>query len=231
MDNVRVNPDFTPKRRETKIILPCILLLLFVALSIMVMKHTVDPLDSAVEELVRIYTFSSLAKIFVVVTQFGTAAVLVPLTLVITGYFLIVLKQNKQPLLLIISLVGALLLEVTLKQIFLRPRPHIRHLITATGYSFPSGHSLCSAAFYGMFGYLLYSELKHRNKPVWYIPIVTIVVITLIGVSRIYLGVHYPTDVIGGFLIGTCWAITVSNWINLGYKIKDRKQSSNSLSN
>lgn len=230
MENVPVNSDLTPRGRRPNVTLPFILFALFVALSIAVVYHMVDPFDIAVVELIRHYASLSITKMFIMVTQFCSLIVLVPLVFAIMGYLFIRLKQKVQPLLLAASLSGELLLEVILKQIFLRPRPSITHWVVATGYSFPSGHSMRSAAFYGMLGYLLYIELKHRNKRAWYIPITTIVVIIAIGFSRIYLGVHYPTDVIGGYLIGGCWAVTVFNSMKLYIKTRKCKQSSNSFS-
>ncbi|OZI12978.1 hypothetical protein CEW92_03770 [Bacillaceae bacterium SAS-127] len=93
-----------------------------------------------------------------------------------------------------------------LKDVFKRQRPEILRLIEQGGYSFPSGHSMGSFIFYGAIAFLLFELLRHR----WAKIIGTVVafcLILLIGLTRIYLGVHYPSDVIGGFTAGAAWLI------------------------
>lgn len=85
-----------------------------------------------------------------------------------------------------------------LKKLIRRPRPSIEHLVVADGFSFPSGHSASSMAFYGLLIYWIWKNCKNvmlRNVLVAFLGFI----ILAIGVSRIYLGVHYPSDVIGGF--------------------------------
>ncbi len=86
------------------------------------------------------------------------------------------------------------------KHIFMRPRPTILRLIEIGGYSFPSGHSLCAMAMYGLFIYYL---AKCNNKKVYHYGIMLVfgLIILLVGISRIYLGVHYASDVMGGYLL------------------------------
>ncbi|NLB87665.1 MAG: phosphatase PAP2 family protein [Syntrophomonadaceae bacterium] len=88
-----------------------------------------------------------------------------------------------------------------LKDFFGRPRPSGEHLTIATGMSFPSGHAMLSMAFYGFVAYLLAQRVNspQRRKLIW---AVAVIFIFLIGFSRLYLNVHYPTDVIAGFLLG-----------------------------
>ncbi|MGM7635152.1 phosphatase PAP2 family protein [Bacillus sp. Hm123] len=93
-----------------------------------------------------------------------------------------------------------------LKEAFRRQRPEILRLIEQGGYSFPSGHSMGSFIFYGAIAFLLFELLRHR----WAKVVGTVAafgLILLIGLTRIYLGVHYPSDVIGGFTIGAAWLI------------------------
>lgn len=103
------------------------------------------------------------------------------------------------------ALVGGEVLNFVLKAVFARPRPTFSDpLATALYYSFPSGHAMMSLIAYGMLGYFLYSRLRER----WQRVVVSaglIVLILLIGLSRIYLGVHYLSDVLAGFLVGGLW--------------------------
>ena len=100
-----------------------------------------------------------------------------------------------------------------LKNILQRPRPTEYRIIEETGYSFPSGHSMVSMAFYGYLIYLIYKYVK--NKYVKWISITLLgILICLIGISRIYLGVHYTSDVLGGFLISISYLIIYINIVN-----------------
>jgi len=96
----------------------------------------------------------------------------------------------------------SLILYTTLKGVFARPRPDITlHLIYEGGFSFPSGHSMTSFVFYGFLAILLARNLVNKRKANQ-IAALLCILIFLVGFSRVYLGVHYPTDVLGGFFLG-----------------------------
>jgi undecaprenyl-diphosphatase len=109
--------------------------------------------------------------------------------------------------LLLISTLGGLLLSLLLKGHFSRPRPDVvPRLAEVYTSSFPSGHSMLSAVIYLTLGALL-SRLVERKGLKVYILSVAMLLALLVGVSRVYLGVHYPTDVLAGWSIGLSWAI------------------------
>jgi prepilin signal peptidase PulO-like enzyme (type II secretory pathway) len=93
-----------------------------------------------------------------------------------------------------------------MKNIFVRQRPNILRLTDASGYSFPSGHSMASMVFYGFLIYLIYLNIKSKKIKISLICFL-VLLIMLIGLSRIYLGVHYPSDVCGGFLMGLAYLV------------------------
>ena len=99
---------------------------------------------------------------------------------------------------------GALLNQI-LKYIFVRERPDLLQLIEISGYSFPSGHSMNSVIFYGFFIYIILRNMEHWGK--YAIAGALGLLVFLIGISRIYLGVHYASDVLAGFLTGLGWLI------------------------
>jgi membrane-associated phospholipid phosphatase len=100
---------------------------------------------------------------------------------------------------------GGELLNQLLKQIFLRPRPVFDEpLLTATNYSFPSGHAMMSIIVYGLLAYFVLLDISHPLKRIAVL-VLTIVLVLAIGFSRIYLGVHYFSDVVGGFAVGLIW--------------------------
>ena len=112
-----------------------------------------------------------------------------------------VAKNKKISLYILINLVCSFILNETFKSIFLRTRPVGINLIEASGYSYPSGHSMVALSFYGFIGYLLYKKYNNKNIKTFLITS-TIFLILVVGFSRIYLGVHYLTDVIAGFILG-----------------------------
>ena len=109
---------------------------------------------------------------------------------------------------LAVSITGAAVLNQVVKQIFERARPTLfPHLQVATGYSFPSGHSQAALAFYSVLAYLV----ARRLAPKWRIPvyIAATLWILLVGLSRNYLEVHYPSDVLAAFAVTLPWALAV----------------------
>lgn len=136
------------------------------------------------------------------ITNFGGAIFLIILTITL----FILIKNKKIGLSIILNLIVITGLNQILKYILQRPRPTEYRLIEETGFSFPSGHSMVSMAFYGYLIYLIYKYVK--NKDLKWISIVLLsILICSIGISRIYLGVHYTSDVLGGFLISVSYLV------------------------
>ena len=143
------------------------------------------------------------------ITNFGGAIFLIILTIVL--FF--VIKNKKIGLSIFLNLVIVTVLNQLLKRILQRPRPTEFRIIEETGYSFPSGHSMISMAFYGYLIYLIYKYVK--NKYIKWISIVLLgILICSIGISRIYLGVHYTSDVLGGFLISVSYLVIYISAVN-----------------
>ena len=143
------------------------------------------------------------------ITNFGGAIFLIVLTIVL----FILIKNRKIGLSIFSNLVIITVLNQLLKNILQRSRPTEYRIIEETGYSFPSGHSMISMAFYGYLIYLIYKYVK--NKYVKWTSIVLLsTLICSIGISRIYLGVHYTSDVLGGFLISISYLVIYISAVN-----------------
>lgn len=171
---------------------------LFLVVLIFVLKYDNLVIDNYIINLFK-YKNDLLTNFMKVITLFGSAYVIVPCCIIL----LFVLKNKKNKILMTSNLVIITLLNQLLKRVFRRLRP-INGIISESGYSFPSGHSMVSMAFYGFLIYLLYkSNFKYKNIFIGLL----IVLILLIGISRIYLGVHYPTDVFGGFLLSISYLL------------------------
>ncbi|HHY45973.1 MAG TPA: phosphatase PAP2 family protein [Firmicutes bacterium] len=104
-----------------------------------------------------------------------------------------------------LALIGGATLESLLKAIFQRPRPEYPHLVRALGFSFPSGHATVSAAVFATLAYLAYTRIRPGRTRLLVV-ITAFALILMIGISRVYLGVHYPSDVLAGFAVGGFWA-------------------------
>jgi len=120
---------------------------------------------------------------------------------------LVFIKNKKQGLAVAVNLALAPLTNQIVKQFFRRPRPDLSfRLIEETGFSFPSGHSMTSMAFYGFFIYLVYNNVKNKTVKWLLITLLSLVIVS-VGFSRIYLGVHYTSDVLGGFAEGIAYLV------------------------
>ena len=153
--------------------------------------------------LVRKYLISKdITSIMKFITWFGSATCLLSLTLIL----FIVIKNKKIGLSIFSNIVIITILNQLLKRILRRPRPTEFRIVEETGYSFPSGHSMVSMAFYGYLIYLIYRYIKNKYVK-WTLITILSILICLIGISRIYLGVHYTSDVLGGFLLSISYLV------------------------
>ncbi len=140
------------------------------------------------------------------ITALGGLPILTLITLGVIGY-LILQKSYRSLWLVLIATVSGFLMSLMLKFYFIRTRPDIvPHLMTETTPSFPSGHSMMSAVVYLTLAALL-TRLEVSNKVRMYTISLAILVVFLIGISRVFLGVHYPTDILGGWTFGLGWAM------------------------
>lgn len=187
--------ELIKKNYKIIILLICVAIL-FAIIEDLFDKETMST-DLLIHELIvenmRNETFT---RIFKVITNFGGAYCLIAIAIFLTFY----IKNKKIAFSIPLNLVIITILNILLKNIVERPRPIGYRLIDESGYSFPSGHSMISVAFYGLLIYHIWKNCKNiklRNISC----ILLSILVFLIGVSRIYLGVHYATDVIGGFVI------------------------------
>lgn len=137
-----------------------------------------------------------------VITNFGGAICI----LFITVISILFIKDKRIGFSIGLNIMIVTGLNLLLKNILQRPRPTGYRIIDETGYSFPSGHSMGSMAFYGFIIYLIYKYVKNK-KIKWVLICALTILIGMIGISRIYLGVHYTSDVLAGFLISISYLI------------------------
>lgn len=118
------------------------------------------------------------------------------------------------------NLVGIVALNYALKEIVQRPRPEGFRLIAETGYSFPSGHSMVAVAFYGFMIWLIIRYEEDRLQR-WIWSLALFFVVIMIGVSRVYLGVHYFSDVMAGYCVAAVWLVIFTRIIVPAFQPED----------
>ena len=179
----------------------CIILIIGIIQDLL--NKEIDKLDVAGYNMVSEYLISdNVTPIAKAITQLGGAIFLIGLSITLA----IIIKNKKIGILIWVNIAISTLLNQILKFIIQRPRPTEFRIIDESGYSFPSGHSMVSAAFYGFLIYLIYKNVKNKYLK-WGLITILSLLIFLIGISRIYLGVHYTSDVLAGFLIAISYLI------------------------
>lgn len=139
------------------------------------------------------------------VTALGSYAFVIIIVTAAIGYLLLVRKYGLA-LLLLAAEAGGMLFSSLLKELFDRPRPDLEHAARVFTASFPSGHATLSAVTFLTLGALLTRVVADRKSKLYFMS--TAILLTLfVGLSRLYLGVHYPSDIIAGWCIGAAWAV------------------------
>lgn len=165
---------------------------------LLAMREPGDPADP-----LGPHWFESMARDL---TALGSFAVLALLTLAVVGYLLIT-RRRAVAAFVAVAVGGGAIASSLLKGLFQRPRPDlVPHAVEVYSHAFPSGHAMLSAVTYLTLGALL-ARLETRRRAKLYLLGVAVLLTALVGVSRIYLGVHWPSDVLAGWCMGASWAI------------------------
>ncbi len=198
-------------KKNWKWILLVFSIILFLIFVENVLDKEIEWFDTAGYNLIKTYLISdSITPVAKFITHLGGATCLITITVIL----LIVIKNKKIGLGITLNLIIATILNIVLKNILQRTRPIEHRIIDDTGFSFPSGHSMVSMAFYGFLVYLIYKYIK--NKYVKYSLIIALSsLIVIIGASRIYLGVHYTSDVLAGFLVSIAYLIIYTHYFGI----------------
>jgi undecaprenyl-diphosphatase len=197
------------------IILGCLAVAGFIWIAIVVARGAVLPLDAAGLRWARSTRSPQAIAAALEITALGSLPTILLVLLLATIFFANrrsgAWQTNGLPprgnpaLLLWLAAIGGAALNIVLKSYFARPRPPITTAVHAGFFAFPSGHAMSSMVVYGTLAYLIARDTPGATTRALTISF-AVVVILVIGLSRIYLGVHYATDVLGGYLAGFAWA-------------------------
>lgn len=193
------------------LVLFIICLWIFLFVGDMVFRANDMAFDDRVFTTIHPYYNESLTQFFEVVTWFGGHRFLLPANILLILIFLISKPIRFYGWKIAILSITGILVMFGLKELLERQRPLVPLLAKAHGYSFPSGHSFSSFLFFGILGYIVHRTVKNKLLRIIIIIFLSLFVL-LIGYSRIYLKVHYATDVIAGFMLAAIW-LMLARWI------------------
>lgn len=189
------------------VLIICIISFIFLVKD--VMNSDIMIFDTKWYKFISLYLISDvMTPIAKFITSFGGAYWLIGFSL----FLFFIIKNRKIGISILLNLSVSVLANYTLKQVLQRPRPTEFRIIDESGYSLPSGHSMVSMAFYGYLIYLVYKNVKNKYIRLSLITFLSVLIVS-IGISRIYLGVHYTSDVIAGFLVAISYLIIYTNVI------------------
>lgn len=188
--------------------------------TILVITNNIKLLDNSVYQLIFSFRNQFLDTFFITITKLGNTS-----TVIITILIFLIFLSKEERKILLTGTISTVSINSIIKKIIKRPRPDHLRLIKQGGYSYPSGHTMISIAVYGFLLYLVYKKVKSKKVRI-ILSTLLVFIIILIGMSRIYVGVHYPSDVIGGYLLATVIQILVIVFFQkLGGKSNDKNDS------
>lgn len=202
---------------QAKYLFRCSILfgLLFIMLGFLLEFQSVESLDRQWGRYG--YQFWELDSFFIFLSFIGSRNFLYPAMFVVSIY-LLVKRYHFAIMMVWVNIVGVRLLNTCMKGIYQRERPSLEHLVDANFYSFPSGHAMNSMAAYGLLTFL-FLFIQHNRKLKIFAVFLASIIILFVGTSRIYLGVHYPLDVLAGYLAGAAWlTLLIGVWAKLRSK-------------
>lgn len=202
-------------KKNYKWIIFFLLVLIFGMIAKAVFQKEIFEFDATIYNFLVNHRNTVLNLIFTGITKQGNALILAILTILC----IIFIKDKKYKILVPINILAITGLNILLKNIFVRPRPDILRLIEETGYSFPSGHAMASTAFYGLLIYIAHKKIENKKVRNTICVMLTILIL-MINISRIYVGVHYASDVLAGMCFSIAYLILITR-ILLMYERKN----------
>lgn len=180
-------------------------LYLFLELGEEVLDKDILLIDSLVTNFIYNFRSPLLNQVMMFFTSLGSGLALISMS-IITILYIGAVRKKDVAIYLGILCSGAIL-NIILKFLYQRPRPENFPLIHENSLSFPSAHAMNSFVFFAALSYFIFRETNNKNVTL-IVSAISLIVVGLIGISRIYLGVHYPSDVLGGFIAGFLWFIS-----------------------
>ena len=191
------------KKNRIRWIIFGLCLILFITIMIFVIIKNDLYIDKYGYNLISKLKNENMTNIIKIITNIGGTIIIA----VVTMLSLFIFRNKKINICIILNLLGIFILNnVLIKNIIARDRPTGINIIEENGYSFPSGHTAISTVVYGYLIYLIYNYVSNKKLKYVLISILSIIIL-IVGLTRIYLGVHYTSDVLGGYLLGISYLL------------------------
>ena len=187
-----------------------IVISLFIILTASVYFDWIDPIDNAVASFMLGLRSDKLTNIMTIITNIGSSYSLSCMSIII--FIVSIIRTRKPSFTIMINLVSVFLISQLFKLIFHRGRPNDIYLTYVHGYSYPSGHTMVSTAYFLVLSYLICQKIKNKALKVM-VNVISLLLIVLIALSRLYLGVHYLSDIIAGYLLAALYLIVFFKFI------------------
>jgi membrane-associated phospholipid phosphatase len=195
----------------------------FIQLTDELVDNELGPFDETVTKKVISFRTDGLTFFFKVMTDLGDQTAYIIVIIALALYFFLRHRNWQFIAQTVVVLLLATLTNVLLKHAIHRKRPSIEHLVEVYSLSYPSGHAMSAMAFYGFLIYLVVAGPMRKRLKVLMVIFLSAIILS-IGVSRIYLGVHFPSDVLAGFIGGFLWVTLCIIIFNILYLLRIRRQ-------
>ena len=195
---------------KKRYIVASISFIVFLLTTILVLTNKIKPFDDLIYNTVFGLRNDFLDIFFKLVTELAN-----PIPVIIIFALLVILLNRNNEIILSVNMASTLVINQLLKNIFRRIRPDHLKLIKQGGFSYPSGHAMMALCLYGTLIYICMKKIKNKKLKILLVTILTIIIL-LIGISRIYVGVHFPSDIMGGYSL-TISIIIVSTTLTNNY--------------
>lgn len=192
--------------KKKAVIISLILLILFGVWTILMCFGLLSGFDTFIYNLIRSLKSDFFDTYFVFITKFGNES-----TIILFVVVAVLLLKNKWRMMMLEIPIISVVSNQVIKYIIRRDRPSVLKLIKQGGYSYPSGHSMIAVAVYGLLIYFVLKKVKNKSWK-YGLSFLLVVLIVSIGVSRIYVGVHYASDVLGGFILAMAELLLLINF-------------------
>jgi len=181
------------------------------AVADMVFEDKNQSFDEHVFSLILPFINATNTGIMEAITFFGSPAFLIPANILLILFFLLIKKNTNDAIRVTAISVTSTAVLLLLKTVLHRQRPLMPLIAKAHGFSFPSGHTFSSVVFFGMLAYTAYKSIKSSLLK-WVVIAVLVLLTGMVGLSRVYLKLHYASDVIAGFCLGIIWLL-LAKWV------------------
>ena len=204
--------------KRFKWILFAVFILLFCFLAYLVTNNQTISFDRFIYNIIARWQNDFWTGFYKFITNFASEFMIALISLAI----LLVFKNKRYGAYTFLNAVNIVILNIILKLIFMRDRPYELMIIMEDGYSFPSGHAMASLGFYGFIIYLLWHFNLDKKSKIIFTSLLSFLIL-LIGMSRIYLGVHYASDVLAGYTVSAAYLILYITFTKKSLKLRGDK--------